>query len=216
MSVIDRREILSIFAALNASPVEYILIRNINAELPDALRRGKDIDLLVRRAQQPQVMEFFERQQYREIDHPHHADTYLYGVDKFSMVLNEQNGLSFDLHWQLACRSLNAGEWIPLDQSIQTSAWQRRHRVSERGLAYWALSHEDEFVALMARSMFDKRAFEEGYVNRIGRLFTLIDREAVGKKLERVFFKYAPHVLRGVADGAYERVLNEHLKFTGY
>jgi hypothetical protein len=197
--------------------LRYILIRNINHELPSNLKLGKDIDILVDKSDLKNWARFFNHNEYRITPHPHAANIFLYGVDKFQMYANKANSVLFDLHFQLVVRSLDAGQWIPLDETIQRSAWENmRFYRDETGLMYWTLGFEDELVALIARSVFDKRRFEEGYTQRIGELFTLTDTFAMLERLEKVFFKFTPFLWCLLETKQYDEIVKKHLEFRGY
>lgn len=216
MRLVDKEAIISIFQKMEDEGLRYILIRNINHELPSNLEVGKDIDILVKKSDSRAWDEFLRKNGYYVIPHPFASDVFLYGVDRFVQYKNTSNVL-IDLNFQLAVRSLDAGQWIPLDEAIQRSAWENmRFYRDETGLMYWTLGFEDELVALIARSVFDKRRFEEGYVQRIGELFTLTDTTTVLEKLEKVFFKFTPFLWSLLETKQYDEIVKKHLEFRGY
>lgn len=216
MKTIEKRNIIKIFDSLNSSKVEYILIRNINSELPCCLQAGKDIDILVKNSDSKSLENFFKKNCFCEISHPHRKDTFLYGVDKFRHFHNKTSDILFDLNFQLACRSLNAGEWIPLDQSVQESAWKNRRFIENEGLAHWVLSYEDEFIMLIARSVFDKREFKEGYIKRMEELWPLVSKDDITEKLSKIFFKYTLKLLGYLKSHAYADIIKNYIKFREY
>ncbi|HRZ40282.1 MAG TPA: nucleotidyltransferase family protein, partial [Candidatus Omnitrophota bacterium] len=214
MIFIEASKIISIFKALNDSGLEYVLMRNINDELPACLKAGKDIDLLIRKKDYGSFKSFFREHGYKRIRHPSSKDTFLYGVDRFEFQYQRASGIIFDLNFQLAVRSLDDGQWIPLHQSVQEAAWENRrlHRSNEQ-FSYWTLGHADEFVTLVARAVFDKRRFEHGYVQRLKTLLSKVDKSDVEQKLKKVFFAYTPYLLRSMEKGDFENIINGHLSF---
>jgi hypothetical protein len=48
MSKFEEHEITSFFSILNENNIEYILLRNIDSELPRNLSKKKDIDIIVK------------------------------------------------------------------------------------------------------------------------------------------------------------------------
>ena len=115
-------KIIELFNKLNESKLDYILIRNIKNELPNNLIIGKDIDILVDHNQLDDLKSFLKENSFKEILHPHRSNVFLYGVKKFKFYRNPDHIL-FDLNFELVCRSLDAGQWIPLDQVVQ-KAWK--------------------------------------------------------------------------------------------
>jgi len=214
MNFIKSTEIINIFKLLNENKVEYILIRNINNELPDNLEIGKDIDLLVE--DREKIVKILKKNNFKKITHPHQNNIFLYGVEKFEFYKNDKE-LLFDLNFQIAVRSLDAGQWIPLDQKIQESTWKNKRFVQlEDDFGYWTLSYNDEFIILIARSIFDKREFQEGYIRRIDELKDKIDIEDVKEKMGLVFFKFTPYLLEMIEKKDYENIIKNYIQFKEY
>ena len=215
MSYVNPNAIIEIFNKLNTSGFEYILIRNINNELPSSLRIGKDIDLLVHYNDRRKFINFLKTNGFKRIDHPHRHNKFLYGVKIFEFFVNKDNVL-LDLNYQLACRSLNAGEWIPLDNKIQDSAWKNKVTNKIDNFSFYSLGLEDEFVALVTRSLFDKKEFQDGYMERIEELMNQINVNEVIAKFQLVFFKFTPVLFSMLKERQYKVVLDRYLSFREY
>jgi len=217
MYLIRSKELINIFTLLNKQKLNYILMRNIDKELPNNLIIGKDIDILVYKKDEKQFVNFFNANNYETMNHPFKYDIFLYGVDRFEFKYNNNNNILFDLNFQIAVRSLDAGQWIPLDQSIQESAWKnRRFEQLNEDFGYWTLSYEDEFVSLVARSIFDKKEFQSGYVKRIDELSSIIEKLNVIEKLNMVFFKFTPFLMDYIDNKDYENIIKNYLEFKDY
>jgi hypothetical protein len=215
MSCVNPKSIIDIFNNLNAAGLRYILIRNINSELPNNLRIGKDIDLLVPYNERSKFINFLIEKGFKNIRHPHFNDIFLYSANKFEFFVNKDNVL-LDLNYQLACRSLNAGEWIPLDQKIQDSAWKNKKINKIDKFTYYSLGMEDEFVALVTRSIFDKKEFQKGYIKRIDGLINVIDVNDVTAKFQLIFFKFTSVLLSMLKKRQYETILDGYISFSEY
>ncbi len=217
MTLISNKEIVSIFNVLNSKGMEYILLRNIDNELPDELTIGKDIDILVHKKDELKFIDFFNLHGYKTIKHPFRNDIFLYGSDKFEFKYNKNNNILFDLNFQIVVKSLDAGQWVPLDNNIQLSAWSnKRLAQQEGGFDYWTLCYDDEFVCLVARSIFDKESFEKGYVKRIMSLWPLIDQNSVILKFNLIFFKFTPHLMSLIEKNQYKDIIKKYLAFRAY
>ena len=216
MKFISKNSVVNFFNLINESKIDYILIRNISNELPDFLEEGKDIDLLINNIDQIKVHCFLEENNFRKIPHPHRNNIFLYGVNKFNFYKNTDKVI-LDINYQLACRSTDAGQWIPLDQTIQQSAWRDKRFVSiNKDFGYWALSIEDEFITLITRSIFDKSEFKQAYIKRIQELYQLINIQDVTLKLELIFFKFTPYLIDLIAQDKYDMIINDYLTFNEY
>ena len=215
MSCVNPELIIDIFNNLNSAELRYILIRNINSELPNNLRIGKDIDLLVPYNERSKFINFLTEKGFKNIRHPHCNDIFLYGANKFEFFVNKDN-LLLDLNYQLACRSLNAGEWIPLDQKIQDSVWENKKINKIDKFTYYSLGMEDEFVALVTRSIFDKKEFQKGYIKRINELINVIDVNDVIAKFQLIFFKFTSVLSSMLKKRQYEMILDRYISFSEY
>jgi len=215
--MIEENQIIEVFKQLNSSNLDYLLLRNIDQELPGKLKKGKDIDLLVRKSDFNQWLSFFNTLDFKVIQHPLRNDVFLYETDPFIFLLQNKSGIIVDFNFQLCVRSLDKGQWIPLDEKMQDSAWaNKRFEKASDDFGYWTLSHNDEFITLVSRSIFDKKEFQKGYINRINELFPKINIEDVKQKMNLVFFKYTPFLLEQVASQEYDTILSNYLSFKDY
>ena len=217
MKFVTEVDLINIFNLLNQSGLNYLLLRNINNELPSNLKTGKDIDILIKKEDESKFVEFFLENNYKTIKHPLKYDVFLYGANRFEFKYNINNNILFDLNFQVVVRSLDAGQWVPLDQIIQESAWKnKRFEQQIADFGYWTLSYDDEFISLLARSIFNKREFQKGYKKRITELFKLINKEVVVKKLNMVFFKYTPCLMEMIEKQKFDEIITNYFKFKEY
>ena len=218
MKLIEANEVKIIFNLLNKSKLDYIITWNINYELPSALKVGKDIDILINKDDEKKFANFFHSNNYQTTNHPFKYDIFLYGVDRFEFkYMNKNNNIDFDVVFQIAVRSLDAGQFIPLDQKIQVSAWKnKRYEKLSDDFGYWTLSYEDELVCLIARSIFDKGEFKNGYTKRINELLKLTNKNDVLDKLYLIFFKYSSHLFKHIEDKNYNGIIKDYLNFKDY
>lgn len=215
MNYVSSIAIIDFFNKLYLSNIDYILTRNIDDELPNSLKIGKDIDLLLKYKDRKTVIAFLQDSEFKKAVHPHHTNVFLYGVNEFEFFINNEN-LLIDINYQLTCRSLNAGEWIPLDKEIQKSAWENRVYIENSKFSYYSLCHNDEFVTLITRCVFDKNGFSKIYIERIDELLEIIDEGNVLYKLGLIFFKYAPCLIEQVKRRAFNKIIKNYISFKDY
>jgi hypothetical protein len=217
MKKVNSKDICNIFKALNSEKIEYILIRNINNELPKSLIIGKDIDILIKKENKQKTLSFFKNENYHVAPHPHKNNIYLYNIDKFIYLQNKHNRIIFDLQFKLVVRSLDAGQWVPLDNRIQESAWiNRRFKKIDDEFGYWTLSYDNELIMLITRCIFDKRKFQKGYIKRINELKLKTDLNGVEKKMKLIFFKYAKYLLEHIKNNNYNQIIENYIQFKEY
>ncbi|MDD3084043.1 MAG: hypothetical protein PHP82_03400 [Candidatus ainarchaeum sp.] len=215
MIFVKSEQIINFFEKLNQSEINYILIRNINSELPNSLIIGKDIDILVNKKDKKKFIEFMKNNNFVEIKHPFSQDKFLYNLDKFKMFKNDSNIL-IDVCFQLANRSTNLGEWIPLHKNIQESSFKNKKFLKFGKLSCFCLSSEDELVILVSRSILDKKNFQDGYIKRIEYLLEKTNKIEVKYKLSLIFFKYALVILQKLKNKEYSFIINNYISFKEY
>ena len=101
------------------------------------------------------------------------GDNFIFLYSMNPLEFYEKNGIYLDVSYQLCCRSVNNGEWMPLDQKINNSVWNNRKQDNTYG--WYILSDEDLFLHLITRSVFDKKKFTDGYIEQIQNLFKKIN-----------------------------------------
>jgi hypothetical protein len=212
--MINSAAIIKLFAEIKAHKFNVILLRNISAELPFRLKEGKDIDVLVK--PDSNFENYLLKHDFVEVLHPLRDNVFLYGVKPFKFFLNKNENILLDLHFGLSCRSLNEGEWIPLDQFIQDSAWVNCKMINDGTMVYTALEENDEMVALVTRCIFDKRHFPEGYKHRIKQLINSCNMARLAERFELIFFKYTPNLLAHLKVQDLDSIYSDYISFREY
>ena len=208
-------KVLQIFSLLNRSSIPYLLLRNTGDELPHNLKIGKDIDVLVAYSHRKKLLEYLFKVGMKSISHPHKADIKLYGVHEFEKFKNN-DGLLLDINYEITVRSLDAGQWIPLDQMIQKSAWKNSKVIVMGRMKIPTLCAEDSFVTTLAHCFFNKKTFSTWHQGMLLDLFSKIDVEKVKAKLSLVFYKYTNRLIECIIAHNFDGIVDDYLSFKGY
>lgn len=212
----ENNYIISFFQQLNSSDIRYVLLRNIDGELPYSYSRGaKDIDLLVHPSDRKKFYGFMKRLKFIHCPHPLDKGSglvYLYAVTPFDFF--KHDGYFFDICYQMVCKSPNGGEYMPVDQIVQNSVWDNRKQNSQFG--WYELSNEDLLVHLLTRCIFDKSTFKKGYTDKIEILKKEADINALKKRLNMVFFKFTEKLINKVMNAEYDSIINDYFSFKEY
>ncbi len=108
-------------------------------------------------------------------------------------------------------------EWIPLDNYIQHSVWEHKRYINkEESINYWTLSQEDELIMLITRSIFDKKIFLKEYIKEIEKLLPFVEKHCFTKKLELIYFKYTPSLLKQLNNKEYQKIIDKYIKYKDY
>lgn len=208
--------ISELFRLLNRHKIDYVLLRNLNDELPSQLKITKDIDILVNPLHKSILIDVLEEDNWLKLIHPWDFGKnfkFLYSMNEFIMF--KKNNIHLDICFQLHCRSLNDGEWFPLDEIIQTSCFKNKKHILNKPWLY-QLSLEDELIHLITRCIFDKKQFELTYIKRIQFLFKNIDEKLFYSKLEKVFFKYTSNLVQLLINEKYAEIRPNFLTYKDY
>jgi hypothetical protein len=216
MNIIPEKDIVATLSALTDSNMPFRLLRNINNELPGHLKSGKDIDILVRWNDIARLEHFLKKIRFNRVPSPHRLDQFLYGVHPLRFYKHNLLNFYIDCHFELACRSLNQGEWIPLDRKIQTRAWEKPSLCNIGGVFVPMLPSICEYLHLLTRCIFDKRNFDAGYIRRIEELTNYLCVDELLEAMQPVFFKFTSHLLELLRDKRYGEIVLSHIRFTEY
>ncbi|MDE7313086.1 MAG: nucleotidyltransferase family protein [Eubacterium sp.] len=221
MNYIKKEFICAFFHALNhdCQAVRYVLIKNINGELPERLKDGKDIDLLVKEEDHEAFAEFMRTHGFRKTKHPlgrKNGWNFAYQLPESEFWKKQHIDCNFyiDVSFRLCCKSLTPKTWIPLDACINEDVW--RHRVWDEKNNWWAMDDETTLLYLIVRSIFDKREFQEGYIRGIEERLACLDYADTQRKLRKVFFRYTPRLTEQIKAKNYSSLIEDYLTFADY
>jgi hypothetical protein len=209
-------QIIELFNLLNISDIDYVLLRNLNNELPNNLKLAKDIDILVRPSHKVRLISILCQNNWLKSIHPWNFGTnfqFLYSMDEF--LFFSKQSLHLDVCFQLCCRSLNAGEWFPLDILIQESVFKNK-RIVQKEIITYKLSYEDELIHLITRCVFDKKDFNNSYIERIEYLIEKVNIESFTYKIGKVFFKFTSQLIQLLKFKRYHDIRQNYITFINY
>lgn len=215
--VIDSKVINKFFLLLNDNNVKYILIKNINNELPFHLPVNKDIDILVHSDSVSLFEKVMHENKFLEIIHPKGRENgwlFLYNIPICKMYKHIKYGLEVDVSPVLCTKSVNMNAWLPLDRLINESIWENRIWDAENN--WWIMDEYNLVVYLVVRSVFEKNRFEDNYIYEIEKRKDYLYSDECRKKLECVFFKFTDTLLKLINEKKYNDILHSYLNFCDY
>lgn len=207
------KDIEEIFDLLNRNSLNYILLRNLDKELPDKLPLKKDIDLIISPKDKNKFSSLLKNDGWKKRFHPFGNFPFLYGMHHFEFYTKKD--ISLDICYDLACRSLNKGEWFPLDLKIQESVWINKRDVSNKPWKF-RLSYEDEFIHLITRCIFDKKVFTKAYITRIKELKERVNWDKLLQGFELIFFNFSETLRDLIEADSYEIIIKNYYQFKNY
>ena len=216
MNPIPTDLILNTFSVLLEADLDFRLMRNIDCELPDHLLPGKDIDILLHSRTSKSIVKLMSRNYFIKKPHPLRNDRFLYGVHPFIFFKSKKANFYIDFHFELACRSLNRREWIPLDKSIQSNSWTSCAQHCVADLTVPGLPSACEWIHLLSRCVFDKRQFPDGYIRRIDHLMSQCTDQELYDCSRLVFFNFTETLLKLIRLGNHDQIVQKHLQFKDY
>lgn len=180
-------------------------------ELPDKLLVGKDVDILIHDKDFPYLSSKLKKLNFHEVTHPNIADTYIYGALKRRMFLRK--GLFLDIHSQIVVRSLDAGQWMPLDVTIQEAAWATKALTESE---FPIVPREVECIYLIARCIFDKKCFPKAQRERISYLLCNQLESSHKNMTKKVFFSFSEILLDFARRGDFDSIFKAYKNFRDY
>ncbi|WP_027206060.1 nucleotidyltransferase family protein [Butyrivibrio fibrisolvens] len=214
--LVPREDVLALFDILNSGGIKYMLIKNIDNELPDKLKKRKDIDILVHPNDVVKIRTLLENEGFERVIHSQSVESgwkLLYGAHDCSMY-RSKNLMEVDIHDSLCVKSTMVNGWVPLDKRINDVIWDTREWDEE--LNCWKLNLKIMFVYLIARSIFDKGTFSDPYINEINRHGNLLDDEQVKSYMEVIFFGFSEKLKKLIKTKQYGIIVDEYYRFSDY
>lgn len=216
---IERKNVTSFFDSLNKKPISYVLIKNIENELPDRLLNGKDIDILVYENDKKAFEKVMLLNGFKKCTHPWGLEkgwSFLYGLPEFQFwVLDDTSQFFYiDVSYLLCCKSLMPKTWIPLDRKIQKNIWKKR--VFDEKNQWWIMDVNTRFIYYLVRCIFDKQTFSDKYIHEIENSYSLIDIDVVKEGLNLIFFKYTNRLLMLLEKRKYSMIVEDYVSFSKY
>ena len=219
MSYIDKNEIVNFFNLLNKEEIEYVLIKNINDELPNQLEDGKDIDILVKPDNINHFRKIIKENMFEKRIHPlGRAKGWNFAYQLFECEFWQKVGIDktlyIDISEKLCCKSLTPKTWIPLDNCINDDIWKNKQYDKDNN--WWIMDDDTMVIYLIVRSIFDKREFKDGYIKGIEVRKELLINTSTKYKLSKVFFKYSDRLIELIMKGRYSDIIQDYFSFTDY
>jgi hypothetical protein len=214
--------ILDFFYKLNNEKIQYVLLHNIGDELPYNFKFGKDIDILVRDIDRNRFKKLLKQNYWKRIKHSHdYIDEknidhfiFLYNMFPFEMYKNKISKMIIDVCYQLNCKSINNGEWMPLDQKINDSVWSTRKFNNK--FHWYELNVEDQLIHLIIRSIFYKKNFSNEYIEEINGLLKNVNIIKLEHKLDLIFFRFSSNLLNMIKEKNFHEIIDNYHRFSNY
>lgn len=216
---INDKYIRELFSILNSSGVNYVLIKNINDELPYALENGKDIDILVHENDIALIEKVMVFAGFQRTIHPlgnENGWKFAYQLPEFQFWKKHSidQDLYVDISFKLCCKGIMPGIWIPLDETINLNIWERK--LLDNILNCWRMDYETQLCYLIIRSIFDKNEFSVKYIEEIQSMKYLLSSERVYSILKKVFFKYTDRLIFLIKENQYKNIIPDFIKYNEY
>ena len=216
---IPKKEIDSFFQIMNDNQINYALITNNGDELPNNLKNGKDIDVLVSPNHIKTVDEVLERNGYLRTRHPKGRQNgwdYCYGSIEHQMWKKtiDNYELFIDLHFQLMCSSLQPRLWIPLDKCVNNDAINNRIFNSE--IQCYEIDDESRLIYLIVRSIFDKSSFSDTYIKEIEKRSKYFQNNSFRYKMKKIFFNFTDTLIKMLTKQEYDTIIHRYITFDDY
>ncbi len=219
MNFVDDKKIINFFRVLNINKLSYVLIKNIDNELPSKLFNGKDIDILVKEEEKDKFQKIMSANQFYMQEHPlgrNNGWSFLYGLQEYQFwrLGNYERELYIDASFRLSCKSLMPKAWIPLDDFIQKRVWEQR--IFDKEKQWWIMDIHTRFAYYLVRCIFDKKIFSQRYISEIENALPVIDICIVKELLEHIFFKYTDRLLMLIKNKEYNVIILDYIRFADY
>lgn len=216
---LDSELIYKFFTLLNESDINYLLIKNVGEELPNRLKDGKDVDILVKLEDRKKFLDTMAQGGFIRRIPPFGKDAgWHFGYQLPEYQFWQKSGIEqtfyVDCCFKLMCKSLTPNFWVPLDACINDSAWA--NKVWDEKIQCWKMDDKTLLPYLFARCVFDKKIFSEVYKKDVSSLLYLIDDSSVQTMLRTIFYKFTPVLTQLAKEKKYDEIIPCYIAFKEY
>jgi len=205
--------IIRVFEQLEKEGVNFVTLRGFHI-IPNNVSIQRDIDLLI----QPQTIDIaskiFADFGFTCFNGAQPNEQFLYETHPNLWFDHLKLDIRFDVVRELAYKSLNNNEMVPVDKKLQRTIFEDKRRVDK--IWKYMPSFEDEFVMLVCRCIFDKRTVPDLYKNRIEDIYQKLDPVKKSEYCGLVFQRYTPLLLSTVQKGESEVIFEKYVTFKDY
>lgn len=212
----DPVHIVDLFQCLNKSNISYLLLRNLDSELPFHLQHGKDIDILVEEQSLIRTLQLLSSLGFHQVRHPYDHILPLYNTKPPLMYVNS-SGLMIDITTKYLVRSIDRLFWVPIHESIQGSLFLNKETVlMVNGLHVPMPSKIDSVVTSVARCVFDKNSFPTSYCHFLNNNLRGMSLHFLIEPFQHIFFAYTPRLIQMLDNGLYSDIYLDYITFSNY
>ena len=179
--------IKSLFSALSSGGFDYLLMRNTGDELPNELRLGKDIDILVRSSDRDRLLQNFKRCGFDHLKHPMDANLKNSKAIRFDWFASQFH-IFIDVNYMLTHLSADQSQIELFNPKVQSIAWEGRRQLDLHYFVAPFIGMEAELITLITRCLRDKRFISEWNFKHILHLYeNTSKKDLVHGELEAIF-----------------------------
>jgi hypothetical protein len=205
--------VIKIFDALDAQEINFVTMRGFDL-IPHKVSQEQDVDLLVHPDSVKLATQLFKNHGFNATSIDPKDTVYLYGAHPGIYFVHKPLDIAIHVVEELAYKSLNKCEMVPLDKNLQESIFENKRRVDE--IWKYMPSYEDEFLMLLCRCIYDKRTMPQKYMDRIKELFRITNMDKLQEYCSSVFMKSTPMLLSTIANGETECIFERYITFCDY
>ena len=173
------------------------------------------IDLFIHLESNARFIEIMQKNHYKKVDTGTHEYAFIYHLEP-DIFWKAPNGSKIHSSCQMSCDSLSklSNCKLPLDQKIQKSIWENRVW-NEQG-QYWNVCSADYLIHILVTCIFDKKRFDQNSIRWITESGVNLRDGLLTEKLEGVFFRFTPELIRHMEENDYQSIIGDYRTFRNY
>lgn len=212
--MVEAKLIRDFFELLNNKGVRYVLIKNDRNLIPEFVKDGDDIDILIH----PQNYDYFIKLMFENnyIRLPGESHKYFFVYKLKPDIYLEKDGAFFHAYDKLSCVSFtNMGKSkIPLDNFIQDYIWKTC--IWDKEKKWWIMEDRVILLYLIIRSVLDKKEFRKKYIEEIKLRSNFLDDIKFKEMCNLVFFKFTDNLIELLKIEKYDEIILKYQHFCDY
>ena len=212
--MVDAELIKDFFKLLNKEKIKYVLIKNDEDLIPEQVKDGDDVDILVHPKDYDFFLEVMKKNKYIRL--PGESKKYFFVYKMKADIYLKKKKAFFHAYEKLSCVSFtNMGlSKLPLDTWIQEKIWSTRIWDNEK--KWWIMEDKIILLYLITRSIFDKKEFRKRYIKEIELREYILDTIEFKEMCHLVFFKFTNKLIELLKQKKYSEINITYQQFCNY
>lgn len=208
------RQIISEF---NSNNFDFIILRKSECIIKNEINDNDDIDILLNLRNRSNLKNFLKKKKFIHYQDSVMKFIYLYGSIPHDHYFDKKNKIHFDVGYDIAYKSPNQREIIPIDDDHVFDYWRQKIRFDINNNCYINFLNKEHLLEhILCHCIFDKKNINNYYHSQIINLYKQVNKMILINNLKRIFFLFSKKLIELLDKEELENIYEKYISFSEY